>query len=709
MRNFCLLFFFLFTFCQPNFLLAKNNAAPNVAIGGVINSYAAVLNVSTSIGCSPMVLFVDDAAGFIPGDFALVIQMQGAVIDESNSDNFGNVTSLNSTGLFEKVEIMSVNGNEIMISASLINDYQMTGKVQIVTIPSYTDAEVTSEIVPMPWDGNKGGIIAMDVSGTLTLQANVNATATGFRGGTRSNQSSECSAITFVTDYHYVAGSWEGEGKGEGIASYIVGKEHGRGAQANGGGGGNDHNSGGGGGAGLGGGGIGGENLDPGLFNCHGNFPGVGGKETPTAMERLFLGGGGGAGHDNNNKATDGMAGGGIIYISANTIVSNSFLIQSNGGDNVMADGLDGGGGGGGGGAVLIDVTMLGDPLPIEARGGSGSDVFHNNNNRCMGPGGGGGGGVVYTNLGAGIFMPTLLGGQPGIVVASSASCDGSSNNATAGVEGDLLDLITMPYNTGTSSGEVTYAGCSGSNYEVVVNGISYNEANPSGTEVVFNQFSCDSVITINLTFWGSNDDVISQNLCSGESFVYNGTEYNENMPTGQEVLIGGAVNGCDSIVNVALVYSPQMTASESVDANDVTINVSGGVMPFTYTWNNGLTGQTNTLTESGSYSVMVLDAFGCSTSYAFPFILTSNEEIKQTYGLDIFPIPADELLIIKRNDIQQNWNIELVNIAGQQVLEKQWNMNNEIQLNVSGLAAGVYFLHIHSDKITFAQKIVIR
>lgn len=707
MKNIYLLFIILFTFCHSNSLLAKNNTAPNVAIGGVINSYGSIASITAGAGCSS-ILTVDDASGFISGDFALVIQMQGASINESNSSSFGNVTNLNSAGLFEKVEITAVNGNQITTAAGLLNDYQITGKVQIVSIPSYTDAEITSELTPMPWDGNKGGIIAIDVSGTLTLQGNINATGTGFRGGARSNESSNCSAITFISDYHYATGAWESEGKGEGIAAYITGKEYGRGAQANGGGGGNDHNSGGGGGAGIGAGGIGGENLDPGLFNCRGNFPGEGGKEMPITIERLFLGGGGGAGHDNNDVGTDGMSGGGIIYISANMIVSNGFLIQSNGVDNVITTGLDGGGGGGGGGSALVSAVTLGNPLSIETKGGNGSDVFHNNNDRCMGPGGGGGGGIIYANAGIGMIVSTL-GGQAGIVDASSAACNGSNNNATAGNEGAILPLLSVPYSTGVSNSEVTYAGCSGSNYEVTVNGTNYNEANPLGTEVIVNQFGCDSMIMVDLMFWGLNEDVISENLCPGESLVYNGTVYNENMPAGQEILSGGAVNGCDSIVNISLNYSPQMTLTESVAGNDVTINVSGGVMPFTYTWNNGLLGQTNTLTESGSYSVMVVDAFGCSSSYAFPFILLSNEEIKQAYGLEIFPIPADDVLVIKRNDIQENWNVELVNIAGQQMLVQQWEMDNEIELNVSELAAGVYFLHIHSDKITFAQKIVIR
>ena len=54
-------------------------------------------------------------------------------------------------GLFEKIEIASISGNDITTVANLLKDYQITGKVQLVSIPQYIDAEVTSVLTPMPW------------------------------------------------------------------------------------------------------------------------------------------------------------------------------------------------------------------------------------------------------------------------------------------------------------------------------------------------------------------------------------------------------------------------------------------------------------------------------------------------------------------------------------------------------------------------------
>jgi len=42
---------------------------------------------------------------------------------------------------------------------------------------------------------------------------------------------------------------------------------------------------------------------------------------------------------------------------------------------------------------------------------------------------------------------------------------------------------------------------------------------------------------------------------------VINGSIYDENNPTGQEIIPGGSVNGCDSTINIALVFSDVVTA----------------------------------------------------------------------------------------------------------------------------------------------------
>ncbi len=408
-------------------------------ISGIINNYGAVINIDNSNICDPT-LTVDDATGFAAGDFIMIIQMKGASIDTTNSSTFGSITNINSAGLYEKAQIESVTGNDIILSTLLTNSYNVSGFVQIVSMPQYQDVTLTAPVYAMPWNGVKGGVISIEVAGTLSLDFNIDASESGFRGGVRETIPSECSASTEFTDYYYPYGNFRGATKGEGITDTIPGKEKGRGALATGGGGGNDHNTGGGGGSNFGSGGTGGLNLTPTPTTCIGLFSGRGGYANLNITNRLFMGGGGGAGHDNNDAVfegggTDGAVGGGIIYIKANEIIGWWNYIRANGKTLFATPGFDGGGGGGAGGTIMIDCPTLTYGLFLEARGGKGCDMNALGNDICMGTGGGGGGGVIYTDIPFADVSISIEGGLPGTII-NGTSCNGSTMSALAGGTG---------------------------------------------------------------------------------------------------------------------------------------------------------------------------------------------------------------------------------------------------------------------------------
>ncbi|MCR9102794.1 MAG: gliding motility-associated C-terminal domain-containing protein [bacterium] len=96
---------------------------------------------------------------------------------------------------------------------------------------------------------------------------------------------------------------------------------------------------------------------------------------------------------------------------------------------------------------------------------------------------------------------------------------------------------------------------CTGSS--LMVNGTLYDEANPSGFEVVPNGTvnGCDSLISIALSFEDAVVNAISETLCPGESLTVNGTLYDANNLSGSDTIVNGSVNGCDSIINVSISY----------------------------------------------------------------------------------------------------------------------------------------------------------
>ncbi len=98
--------------------------------------------------------------------------------------------------------------------------------------------------------------------------------------------------------------------------------------------------------------------------------------------------------------------------------------------------------------------------------------------------------------------------------------------------------------------------------------------------------FSCtiplnDTVVVYN---GGPAESDLVQTLCTGDSVLVNGVVYDELNPSGQEIIPGGAANGCDSIINVTLNFelpaSGSLSAPAAICPGDqafLTFELSGG------------------------------------------------------------------------------------------------------------------------------------
>ncbi|MDT0540937.1 hypothetical protein [Croceitalea sp. P059] len=407
-----------------------NISAQTTNISGVINDYTAVTAISCISGGE---IEVASTISLSPGDKVLLIQMKGAIINESATSSYGTVTDYGASGQYEVQEIQSISGNTIFFTYSLENNYDVLGSVQLVRIPEYDTANINGTLTAQAWNGTTGGVLIF-FANNVSLNANIDVQGLGFRGGAVSANNSTRNQ----GGYYYQAGTGNAGYKGEGIAEVITTKETGRGAQAIGGGGGNAHNNGGGGGANYGLGGNGGTWSSE-------TFIGFGGKSVTNQItdNRIFLGGGGGGGHQNNNVAGAGSAGGGIVIIQSQTITANGNQILANGIAGVQAPNNDGSGGGGAGGSIILEIANPLTNTTLEASGGNGG-----NNIRSHGAGGGAGGGFIVISSSIGGSVTTAVAGGTGGTSGGAVQ----ATDGTVGLVSTSLSLIT----SNTSSGPIT-------------------------------------------------------------------------------------------------------------------------------------------------------------------------------------------------------------------------------------------------------------
>ena len=481
---------------------ARNGSA---TIAGVVNTYYTPASGLVAAGSTTLVLTGSAGAGeaIQAGDLLLVIQMQDATIDGRNSNRYGDGVNtgpangsagIGQTGIYEFVRaansVPALGGTLTLVGGTgggLLNGYnQAAGNTsrgkrsfQIVKVPQYDQATVAGTLAALPWNGNVGGVVAIDVARRLTFAGGtVDASGRGFRGGGGRRLSGGAGSNT---DYAALSTNGAHASKGEGIAGTprfvwdnglvtdtlsegLPGGSFARGAPGNAGGGGtdgnpaaNDQNTGGGGGANAGAGGYGGNAWCPGGVptNCvaSGGHPGA--ATTLLAVGRVSMGGGGGAGTNNNGTgspgdgvASSGATGGGIVLIRAAEI-AGSGSVRANGADASSTVLNDATGGGGAGGSIVISAlrTVAGAAISLAANGGNGGT--NTGDGAPHGPGGGGGGGFIVTSTNV-VASASVSGGSNGATVATDSTSAAYGSGPGSGGGGTVVSTSEIP---GMSSG----------------------------------------------------------------------------------------------------------------------------------------------------------------------------------------------------------------------------------------------------------------
>ena len=480
----------------------------------VINTYTHT--TATSFAGSTTLTVADNSmnggvftSNLAAGDLVMIIQMQGASVDINNfpvlaggihtapsanlydwwlaMEDFGAILNYKSSGKFQTVEVSGVSGNNlIQLQCGLDYTFASSKHVQVVRIPRFNDLTVSggiNSIISTAWDGQSGGIVALEIDGIFSINSgsSISASGFGFRGGQLDPFGQSGNAANPIEPrYLGTPIASEGSEKGESIYGHYteydnIDSRYGIGATANGGGGGGYQNCGGGGGSNVSssitgytgkgiptgyaaawnqeslgfsassspGGGRGGYALSevsqspitngPNLSSWSGDARksngGLGGHPLLYDPNRLFFGGGGGAGDQDGNQGGAGGAGGGIVYISSYGTFIGSGSITANGSNGQNTNPNN-------------ETTTLSEPK-------KGND----------GAGGGGGGGAIYIESASAVPVTLSL---------SAIGGNGGDQNIT-------LDTGQLPESGGPggagSGGYIAYS--SGTPIETVAGGVN--------------------------------------------------------------------------------------------------------------------------------------------------------------------------------------------------------------------------------------------
>jgi len=260
--------------------------------------------------------------------------------------------------------------------------------------------------------------------------------------------------------------------------------------------------------------------------------------------------------------------------------------------------------------------------------------------------------------------------------------------------------------------------------------------ANSSYTVVGTSLFGClsSNTATSNITVNSFPLPVVSVNngtICSGNSFniipsgantytIQGGSSVVSPTANSSYTFVGTSTAGCVSAntatSHVTVNPLPTVIAVTSATNNicvgqSATLTASGA---SSYTWNPGGIGTSISVspTVTSTYTVTGADANGCQSIASITQSVSTctgiNDKRNKLSLIEIYPNPANEVLSINLGHLDlATVKIEVMNSIGQVVLISDAK-SNQVDLNVSELSSGIYFIKmVQNGKESINQKFI--
>ncbi len=168
------------------------------------------------------------------------------------------------------------------------------------------------------------------------------------------------------------------------------------------------------------------------------------------------------------------------------------------------------------------------------------------------------------------------------------------------------------------------------------------------------NEQGCDSIIVVNIELLEPTFSIIDDTLCNNQSITINGNIYDQNHPTGQELLRNDA--GCDSTINVALNFRAldveyQSIAPACIDATGTIritqVSPQSNNLSYSVDGSDYISLPQDKLIRGllpGSYSLNIRNESNCS--WQSEITIDQGHEVFVDLGSDIEISPGDHVSI---------------------------------------------------------------
>ena len=169
-----------------------------------------------------------------------------------------------------------------------------------------------------------------------------------------------------------------------------------------------------------------------------------------------------------------------------------------------------------------------------------------------------------------------------------------------------------------------------------------------------------------------------------------------------------GGNTGLTPCVVIFVVTASATDATAGICDGTATATITGGLSPYTYLWNTSPVQTTVTaagLCGNTSYTVLVTDANGDTTSTNIFITESGSTGVEETHTekLVVFPNPSTGIFELGGLGKAGNYRVQVSDMYGHEVL----TLSDERNIDLSGEAAGVYFIRVEFDNARSYTKMI--
>jgi hypothetical protein len=280
----------------------------------------------------------------------------------------------------------------------------------------------------------------------------------------------------------------------------------------------------------------------------------------------------------------------------------------------------------------------------------------------------------------------------------------GARNNDDNGSDAGHVRIYSV---CTTVNGTDTHTEC---NSYMWIDGNTYTSSNNTATFNIAGGAAngCDSLVTLDLTIIPSATGTDTRTECNSYTWI-DGNTYNSSNNTATFNIVGGAANGCDSLVTLDLTINSVSDLTTSITNNVVSANNTAA----SYQWLDcdnsfapilGETTASYAATASGNYAVELTENGCVDTSSCVNVTISSVLDNPFSNSINLFPNPTTGQVNVVFEQELSDLQLRAFNALGQEVYRQDYARAKQLDFNLD-VPSGIYLIELVSEE----QKAVFR